>query len=99
MLSEKGIAARVVSLPSWELFDAQPQEYRDSVLPPGMRRRVSIEAATTLGWERYVGLDGVTIGMAGYGASAPANVLYDRFDLTAQHMVDEATRLVQGRIQ
>ena len=95
-LNEKGIAARVVSLPSWELFDAQPQEYRDSVLPLGMRRRVSIEAATSLGWERYVGHDGIAIGLSGFGASAPADILYDQFGITAQHVVDEATRLVKG---
>ena len=58
LLQERGIASRVVSLPSWELFSAQPREYVDSVLPPGTKARVSIEAATPLGWERYVGLDG-----------------------------------------
>ena len=63
ILEEKGISARAVSLPSWELFDAQSQEYRDGVLPPSIRERVSIEAATPLGWERYVGLDGVAIGL------------------------------------
>ena len=95
LLREQGIAARVVSLPSWELFDVQPAEYRDGVLPPGIRARVSIEAATPLGWERYVGLDGVAIGIPHFGASAPAEVLYEQFGLTARHVVEEAIKLVR----
>ena len=85
--------ARVVSLPSWELFDAQPLEYREGVLPPTVRARVSIEAATTVGWERYVGLDGVAMGLPHFGASAPAGVLYQEFGLTAQRVAEEAERL------
>ena len=95
LLGEKGVAARVVSLPSWELFDAQPADYRDTVLPPSIRARVSIEAASPLGWERYVGLDGVVIGLPRFGASAPAEVLYEQFGLTAQRLVEEATRLMR----
>lgn len=95
-LQEQGLAARVVSLPSWELFDAQPQAYRDSVLPTNVRRRVSIEAGSPLGWERYVGLDGVAIGLSHFGASAPAPVLYQQFGLTAERMVEEARRLLEG---
>ena len=96
LLREKGIAARVVSLPSWELFDAQPADYREAVLPSRLRARVSIEAGTPLGWERYVGIDGVAIGIPRFGASAPAEVLYQEFGLTAQHVVGEALRLVKG---
>ena len=93
------MGARVVSLPSWELFDAQPAEYRDSVLPPGMWARVSIEAATPLGWERYVGLEGVAIGIPHFGASAPAETLYEKFGLTAQRMAKDARGLVaRGKI-
>jgi transketolase len=95
LLRDRGVAARVVSLPSWELFDAQPREYRNKVLPPGIRARVSIEAATPLGWERYVGLDGVAIGLPRFGASAPGEVLYEELGLTTQHMLDEALRLLQ----
>ena len=95
ILEASGVAARVISLPSWELYDAQPAQYRESVLPPGIRARVSIEAATTLGWERYVGLDGVAIGLSHFGASAPAEVLYQQFGLTAQRMAEEAERLLQ----
>ena len=97
LLEEQGVAVRVVSLPSWELFQAQTAEYRDSVLPPGVEARVSIEAATPLGWERYVGLHGVAIGIDHFGASAPAGVLYEQFGLTAQHVADEAARLLQER--
>ena len=96
-LQDRGIAARVVSLPSWELFDAQPSEYRNSVLSPNIRARISIEAATPLGWERYVGLDGIAIGIPHFGISAPGKVIYAKLGLTAQRMVDEALRLVQGR--
>jgi len=94
LLQEKGIIARVVSMPSWELFDAQPAEYRDSVLPPEIRARVSIEAATPMGWKQYVGDQGVAVGIPHFGASAPAGVLYEQFGLTAQHMAEEANRLL-----
>jgi transketolase len=97
LLQEKSIAARVVSLPSWELFDAQPVEYRNAVLPPDIRARISIEAGTPLGWERYVGLDGIAIGLSRFGASAPGKVIYEKLGLTAQHMVDEALKLLQRR--
>jgi transketolase len=96
LLQRKGIMARVVSMPCWELFDAQPKEYRDTVLPPSIRYRISIEAATPLGWERYVGLDGIAIGLPHFGASAPGDVLYEHFGLTAERIVDEATILIQG---
>ena len=95
LLSAKGVAARVISLPSWELFEAQSQEYRDSVLPPHIRARISIEAGVTLGWERYVGTEGVAVGIDRFGASAPGNVLYQKFGLTADRMVSEALRLLR----
>jgi transketolase len=94
LLKERGIAARVVSLPSWELFDAQPEDYRDSVLPPSLRARVSMEAAITMGWERYVGGEGIAIGLNRFGASAPGKVIYEKLGLSAQHMADEAMRLL-----
>ena len=93
-LRGEGIAARIVSMPSWELFDDQPKDYRDQVLPPSVRARVSVEAGTTKGWERYVGLDGASVGMTGYGASAPAGVLYEKFDITAERVAQEARNLV-----
>ena len=96
LLHESGLRPRVVSLPCWELFDAQPREYRDGVLPPAVRARVSVEAGTSLGWEHYVGLDGTAVGIDRFGASAPAGELYERFGLTAARLVREAMRLVGG---
>jgi transketolase len=94
LLKDKGVSAQVVSLPSWELFDAQPEEYKESVLPPKIKIRVSIEAAATLGWERYVGTEGVAIGIDHFGASAPGGVIYEQFGLTAERMADEALQLL-----
>jgi len=85
-LASKGIAANVVSMPCWELFDAQPIAYRESVLGKNMLK-VAIEAASGFGWERYLGLDGIFIGMKGFGASAPAKDLYKHFGITAEHVV------------
>ena len=96
LLQEAGVNSRVVSLPSWELFDAQDAAYRQSVLPPSVRARVSMEAGSTMGWKRFVGEEGIAIGVDHFGASAPADVLYEKFGLTARHMADEALRLVRG---
>jgi transketolase len=95
-LWQAGVAARVVSMPSWDLFSGQPQEYRDSVLPPGIRHRVSVEAGTTLGWERFVGLDGRAIGIDVFGKSAPGPELYRRFGLTAERVAQVTKSLVKG---
>ncbi|MDY6834400.1 MAG: transketolase [Chloroflexota bacterium] len=97
ILEEKGIGNRVISMPSWELFDAQSIQYRNSVLPPAIRARVSLEAGTTLGWERYVGLEGKAMGISRFGASAPYQSLYKEFGLTAQNMAHEARLLLEGR--
>lgn len=93
LLLEKRIAARVVSLSSWELFDAQTVEYRRSVLLPNVKR-ISIEAGTPIGWERYVGPDGIAIGLNRFGASAPYKVIYEKLGLTPQRMAEEAIRLL-----
>ena len=95
LLEEKGVAARVVSLPSWELFDRQPADYRQAVLPPHLTARVSIEAGTPMGWERYVGLEGVALGVTRFGASALGAVIYRELGLTVERMVEEATRLIK----
>lgn len=95
-LSAEGFRVRLVSLPSWELFDAQSQEYRDSVLPPDVTARVSIEAGITMGWERYVGCRGVMIGVNRFGASAPYERLYQEFGLTAEAIIQAAKELVAG---
>ena len=96
LLQESDVAARVVSLPSWELFDAQPVAYRNEVLLPGIKARVSIEAGVPLGWERYVGSEGIAIGLPRFGASAPWKVIYEQLGLTARHMADEALKLLRG---
>jgi transketolase len=95
LLAGDGIRARVVSMPSWELFDAQSPEYRDSVLPPEVRARVSVEASATIGWERYVGLDGAVIGMTGYGASAPGAEVLVRFGFTAENVQSTALSVLE----
>jgi transketolase len=97
LLKENGIAARVVSMPSWEVFDAQPVDYRSAVLPPRLHARVSIEAASTLGWERYLGTEGTAIGVSRFGASAPGEIIYEKLGLTAQNVAKEAMRILQGR--
>ena len=89
-LKGEGIKARVVSMPSWELFDDQPQEYRDQVLPPNVTARVSVEQASTFGWARYVGATGHSIGMRSFGASAPLKDLVKKFGFTPEHVVAAA---------
>ena len=91
-----GVRARVVSMPSWELFESQPKEYRDEVLPPEVTARIAIEQASTLGWHRYVGLDGAVIGMDTFGASAPLKALQTRFGFTPDAVV-AATKAVVER--
>jgi transketolase len=86
-LQSDGIPARVVSMPCWELFDRQPQAYRDEVLPPSVKARVSIEQASTLGWDRYVGDGGAAIGMHTFGASAPLKQLLSKFGFTPDQVV------------
>ena len=93
LLRERGVDARVVSMPSWELFEAQSAEYRESVLPRAVTARVSIEAGSTFGWERYVGSGGTTIGIDHFGASAPFQTIYDKLGLTAERVADEAQAL------
>jgi transketolase len=90
LLAEEGIASRVVSMPSWELFEAQPQAYRDQVLPPAVSARVAVEAATPLGWERYIGPGGEMVSMDRFGASAPYKVLAEKFGFTAEEVAARA---------
>jgi transketolase len=94
-LKAEGIKARVVSMPSWELFDDQPQEYRDRVLPPDVTARVSVEQASTFGWAKYVGATGQTIGMRSFGASAPLKDLIKKFGFSPEHVVAAARQQLQ----
>ncbi len=91
-LAAEGVAARVVSMPSWELFEQQDRAYREAVLPPDVRARVSVEAGSTLGWERYVGSSGAMVGMHSFGASAPARDLMAKFGFTVENVVEAARR-------
>jgi transketolase len=93
-LKSEGIKARVVSMPSWELFAQQSQDYRDSVIPPDLAARVSVEQASTLGWRKYVGLGGRTIGMRTFGSSAPLKDLQEKFGFTHQAVAREAKELL-----
>jgi transketolase len=95
-LQKAGLPARVVSLPSWELFDEQPAPYRDSVLPPTVPK-VSVEAGVTMGWSRYVGADGASIGVDRFGASAPGPVVQREYGFTAEHIVEVVRRVLAAR--
>ena len=97
LLAQKGIAVRVVSMPSWELFDAQPTSYREAVLPPQVTARLAIEAGVTQGWAKYVGLAGDVMGLDRFGASAPYKVLMEKFGFTAEAVVERVLRLL-GRV-
>ena len=90
-----GIRSRVVSMPSWEIFDEQSQEYRDSVLPPKVKARVAVEQASTFGWERYVGASGHVIGMKTFGASAPLKELQRKFGFQPDQLVAAARELLR----
>ena len=93
-LAAENIKVRIVSLPSWEIFDRQKQEYRHSVLPPQVSARIAVEAGIKLGWEHYAGLKGKIIGMESFGASAPGPVLYEKFGFTAARIVAAAKELL-----
>jgi transketolase len=93
-LLAEGIRSRVVSMPSWDIFDHQPEEYRDSVLPPTVQARIAVEEASTLGWERYVGKSGRIIGMKTFGASAPLKELQRHFGFEPERVVAAAKELL-----
>ena len=91
-LAAEGIDVRVVSMPSMDVFEQQSAEYKESVLPKSVRKRVAVEALSDFGWYRYVGLDGAVVSMKGFGASGPANVLFEEFGFT----VDNVVKAVKG---
>jgi transketolase len=96
-LASEGRHVRVVSMPSWELFGRQPKEYRDSVLPPTVRARVSVEAGVKIGWEHYVGSEGRIIGLDHFGASAPGEILFEKFGFTPENVVATARELLMKK--
>ena len=89
MVSE-GVSARVVSMPSWELFEAAPKAYRDQILPHDIKARIAVEAGTDMGWRRYIGPDGRAITMTGYGASAPGGTNMEQNGFTVDNIVETA---------
>ncbi len=93
-MAAESIKIRVVSLPSWELFDEQPAKYRESVLPSAVEARVAVEAGIGLGWERHVGMKGAVIAMQGFGASAPYKVIFENLGFTPEHVVEAAKALL-----
>ena len=95
-LTREGVASRVVSMPCWDLFQAQSQAYKDMVLPPGVKARVSVEAGSPLGWERYVGLEGAIIGLNRFGASAPGEIVMRELGFTPEHIVKVAKSILAG---
>jgi transketolase len=94
LLAGKGVQARVVSMPSWELFEAQPQAYKDAVLPPAITARLAIEAGVPMGWARYVGPAGDVVGIQRFGASAPYKVLWEQFGFTGPAVAARALALL-----
>jgi transketolase len=97
-LAADGVAVRVVSFPSWELFDAQDEDYQQQVLPRGVTARVAVEAGLRQGWDKYIGSQGRFVGMNGYGASAPYQQLYKEFGITVDHIVAEAKEAVAQQV-
>jgi transketolase len=95
-LEDEGIATRVVSMPCWELFAQQDAAYRDEVLPPLVRSRVSVEAGVTFGWERWIGPTGRAVGIDRFGASAPGSEVMSHLGIDAAHVADAARATLQG---
>jgi transketolase len=96
-LTGNEISVRIVSMPSWELFDAQSKEYRDSVLPPTLRARLAVEAGATQGWRKYVGDGGDVIGVDRFGASAPGEVVMREYGFTVDNIYERAMKLIERK--
>lgn len=95
ILAEKGIDTRVVSFPSWELFERQEEEYKESVIPQKVKARIAVEAGVAMGWEKYVGESGEVISIEKFGASAPAEVLFDKYGFSSEQIADSAFRVLE----
>ena len=92
-LDEQGVHGRVVSMPCWELFEAQPSDYRDEVLPPDAKARISVEAGVALGWKQWVGDEGDSISIEHFGASAPGGLVLEKFGYTVDNVMARALAL------
>jgi transketolase len=95
-LAEQGIGAHVISMPSWELFQEQSEEYQNFILPPSVKARVAIEAAVPMGWERWVGGQGTVIGLERFGASAPYKTIYEHLGFTTDNVVLKALQTIDN---
>ena len=95
-LVAEGIAVRLVSFPSWELFSQQSQSYQSQVLPGNVRSRLAVEAGVSQGWERWLGSEGVFIGMDGFGCSGPYQQVYTHFGITVERIVEEAKKVLKA---
>jgi transketolase len=95
-LAAEGVNVRVVSIPSWELFEAQTKEYQDQVQPPGIKNRLSVEAGVSFGWCRWVGDRGRIIGIDKFGASAPGELVMEKYDFTVSHIIEEALTMMKS---
>lgn len=95
-LKKKGYDVRVVSIPSFDRFNAQSREYQESVLPSNVRKRLAVEMAASFGWERYVGLDGTVLGIDRFGASAPGDTIIENFGFTVDNVVKHAENLMNS---
>jgi transketolase len=93
-LAEQGVAARIVSMPSWELFESQPQEYKDAVFPPAIKARLAVEAGIGLGWHKYIGDAGDVIALDRFGESAPYKVIFEKFGYTVDNVVARAKQIL-----
>ncbi|NLV36797.1 MAG: transketolase [Clostridiaceae bacterium] len=94
-LLERGVAVRVVSMPSWELFEEQDEAYKESVLPSGVEKRLAVEAASSFGWHKYIGFKGDIISIDHFGESAPANLLFDKYGFTVENVLNKALKLLK----
>ena len=94
VLEEKGIGARVVSMPSWQIFEEQSNDYKEEVLPSSVSKRLAVEAGSSLGWHKYVGMNGKIISMESFGASAPGGQLFERFGFTVDNVVEKALEMM-----
>jgi transketolase len=99
LLTAEGVRTRVVSLPCWELFELQPAAYRNEVLPPAVRKRVTVEAGVSLGWERYAGDEGAIVGIDHFGASAPGPTIFEHFGFTPERVADVGRRVVRDGLR
>jgi transketolase len=94
-LENDGIGTRVVSMPSWEIFELQPEAYKNQVIPNDIRARVAIEAATSMGWHKYTGIDGAIISLDTFGGSAPGEQLFEKFGFTVENVVQKSRELIK----